>query len=284
MYNERILSMSKPKVSIIMGIYNCQATLEQSLNSLLEQTYQDFEVIMCDDGSIDDTHKIAKVFCDKDPKKFILLQNKKNMGLNYTLNVCLANAKGEYIARMDGDDISLPTRLQKEVKFLDTHPNIAIVSSAMIYFDEIGDWGVGSPKQTPQIKDLVRGTPFAHAACMVRKEAYDAVNGYTIDNKLLRVEDYHLWVKMYSCGFKGYNIKEPLYKMRDDYYAVKRRNFKGRLNEVYVKYLAIKMLKLPLWNMIFIIRPILVALLPSKLYLYLHKKRLANNTQVDYAS
>jgi glycosyltransferase EpsE len=266
--------MNRHKISVIMGIYNCQTTLEQSLNSLLSQTYQEFIVIMCDDGSEDNTHKVAQAFCDKYPEMFMLLKNNKNMGLNYTLNKCLQYANSEYIARMDGDDLSLPNRFEKEVEFLDSHSDIAIVSTPMIYFDETGDWGIGSPKEIPEIKDLIKGTPFAHAPCMVRKEAFDAVDGYTVDKKLLRVEDYHLWIKMYANGFKGYNLQIPLYKMRDDKNAVKRRNFKYRLNELYVKYLAIEMLKLPKRYLFFIIRPVIVGLLPNKLYLYLHKKNL----------
>jgi len=266
--------MEKHKISVIMGIYNCESTLEWSLNSLMDQSYQDFDVIMCDDGSNDKTYIIAKAFCDRYPEKFILLKNTENMGLNYTLNHCLKSAMGDYMARMDGDDISLPNRFKTEVEFLDNNADIAIVSSPMIYFDETGDWGVGTAIETPNRKDYIKGTPFAHAPCMVRKEAYQAVNGYTVDKKLLRVEDYHLWIKMCAHGLKGYNIQEPLYKMRDDKNANGRRSFKGRLNEVYVKYLAFTMLKLPYWYFVFILRPIIVGLLPNKLYLYLHKKRL----------
>jgi glycosyltransferase EpsE len=273
-------SANIPKVSVIMGIYNCESTLETSIDSLLEQSFQDFNVIICDDGSVDNTIKIARRFCDRYPEKFILLKNQKNMGLNYTLNVCLSAAKGEYIARMDGDDISLPSRFQKEVDFLDNHSDIAIVSSVMIYFDETGDWGVGRHKQTPQKEDLVSGTPFAHAPCMVRREAYEAVNGYTVDNRLLRVEDYHLWIKMYSKGYRGYNIQEPLYKMRDDQNAVNRRNLKGRLNEIYVKYLAIKMLKLPFWYLLLTVRPVIVGLLPNNLYTFLRKKKSLINKKI----
>lgn len=270
---------NNPKISVIMGIYNCDLTLEESINSLLDQTYQDFEVIMCDDGSTDDTYIIAKMICDKYPEKFTLLRNHENMGLNYTLNKCLSTAKGEYIARMDGDDISLPTRFEKEVEFLDRHANISIISCAMIYFDEEREWGVSSPIKSPQDRDLVKGTPFAHAPCMIRKKALDSVGGYSVDKRLLRVEDYHLWVKMYSLGFKGYNLIEPLYKMRDDKNAVKRRNFKNRLNEVYVKYLAVKLLKLPFWNLLYVFRPILVGLLPIRLYTTLHKMKLNNTTE-----
>lgn len=275
----------EPKVSIIMGVFNCEDTLVESIDSLLKQTFQDFNIIMCDDGSTDNTYIIANQYCERYPDKLILLKNSQNMGLNYTLNVCLEQSTGEYIARMDGDDISLPNRLKKQVEFLDKHNEFHIVSSAMIYFDETGDWGVGKPCEYPQEKNFAKGTPFAHAPCMVRREAFEAVDGYTTHKRLLRVEDYHLWIKMYSKGFKGYNIQEPLYKMRDDRQAVKRRDLKSRLNEAYVKIIAIKELNLPIFNIFYVIRPIILALTPEVIYIKMHKYKLRvkedTNRKVD---
>ena len=147
------------KVSIIMGIYNCESTLEKSIHSLLEQTYSNWELIMCDDGSQDRTYEIAKKYADT-YSNIILVRNETNKGLNYTLNHCLKYATGAYIARQDGDDISLPTRLEKEVKILDNNPQYALVSSAMIYFDEQGEWGQGKPVEKPGKLDFVSGSPF----------------------------------------------------------------------------------------------------------------------------
>jgi glycosyltransferase EpsE len=260
------------EISIIMGIYNCAPTLREAIDSLLLQTFQKFELIMCDDGSTDDTYKIAKEYADK-YENITLLQNDKNKGLNFTLNKCLTIAKGKYIARMDGDDISLPTRFQKEYVFLESNAEYAIVSSAMIYFDENGDFKQNKPIEKPKPKDFVFGTPHCHAPCMVRKEAFDAVNGYTVDDKLLRVEDYHLWFKMYSLGYVGYNLMEPLYKMRDDRNATSRRTFRKRLNVWYVMHIGFKMLKLPFYYQIFSLRPILVGMLPKRLYSYLHRRQ-----------
>lgn len=264
----------EPKVSIIMGVFNCQDTLVESIDSLLRQKFQDFNIIICDDGSTDNTYIIANQYCERYPDKIILLKNSHNMGLNYTLNICLEQSTGIYIARMDGDDVSLPNRLKKQVEFLDKKNEFQIVSSAMIYFDETGDWGRSKPCEYPQARNFAKGTPFAHAPCMVRREAFEAVNGYSVNKLLLRVEDYHLWIKMYTKGFKGYNIQEPLYKMRDDRLAVKRRNVKARLNEAYVKILAIKELKLSIINVIYVIKPIILAIIPGVLYIKMHKYKL----------
>ena len=94
-----------PRISVIMGIYNCAQTLVEALDSLLAQTCQDFKVIMCDDGSNDNTFEIAQTYVDRYPGKFILIKNVQNMKLAATLNHCLEYVDTEYVARMDGDDL-----------------------------------------------------------------------------------------------------------------------------------------------------------------------------------
>lgn len=264
--------MDNPRISVIMGIYNCAPTLAEALDSLLEQTYQGFKVIMCDDGSKDNTVEIAQKYVDKYPDKFILIRNERNMGLNYTLNHCLEYADTEYVARMDGDDLSLPERFMQEIEFLDMHPEYAIVSGPMTYFDEQGEFRRGKGFGEVSKMSFIKGTPFCHAPCMVRKEAYDKVGGYTVDRKLLRVEDYHLWFKMYAAGFKGWNLSEPIYAMRDDRNAKLRRSWRNRLNEFHVKRIGYSMLSIPWHKRIWMLRPILTGLLPQKSYLFLHRK------------
>ena len=258
------------RVSIIMGIYNCENKLDEAIQSLLDQTNQQWKLIMCDDGSKDNTYKKAKSYAEQ-YENIILIQNDKNMGLNYTLNHCLEYVDTEYVARMDADDISLLTRLEKEINFLDDHHEYAIVSTPMIYFDEHGDFRVGKGNGEVIKSDFIKGTPFCHAPCMVRSEAYRKVKGYTVAEKLLRVEDYHLWYKMYLYGYRGYNLKEPLYKMRDDRDAKNRRKYKYRINEAYVKYLIVRDFNLSKINYIKMLKPLIVGLLPTFLYDFLHR-------------
>ncbi len=185
----------KYRISVLMSIYNCADTLVAALDSLYAQTYKDFKIILCEDGSKDDTYKVAEEYA-KEHDNILLLRNPKNMGLNYSLNVCLAHADTEYCARMDGDDISLPHRFKEEIEFLDSHPEYDIVSGPMQYFDENGVFMTGHGKGEVTKMDFVKGSPFCHAPCMVRTEAYKAVGGYTVDKRLLRVEDYHMGFKM----------------------------------------------------------------------------------------
>lgn len=259
-----------PRISVLMGIYNCSSTLVEALDSLYAQTYKDFKIILCEDGSTDDTYAIAKEYAEKHDN-IILLRNDKNMGLNYTLNRCLEYADTEYCARMDGDDISLPTRFEKEIEFLDSHPEYAIVSTPMYHFDESGIYRQGKSFGEPRVTDIPKSVPFCHAPCMVKTDAYRTVGGYSVADNLLREEDYHLWIKMYQRGYRGYNLEEPLYMMRDDRNALRRRNFKARKNEAYVKYLACKMLNLPFYYIIYCLRPLILAITPDWIYNILHR-------------
>ena len=262
-----------PKISVIMGIYNCASTLQEALDSLYAQTFQDFEIILCEDGSSDNTYQVAEENAQIH-KNIVLLKNETNKGLNCTLNRCLSVAKGKYIARMDGDDISLPMRFEKEYYFLETHPEYAIVSTPMKYFDEKGVFRIGKiDRSEPLLKDFVKGTPFCHAPCMVRKDAYMVVEGYSESPYLLRVEDYHLWMKMYIHGYRGYRLNEPLYMMRDDRNAMIRRTFANRRNEEYVKFLICKNFSLPISYYIWCLRPILIGLLPQCIYNILHRRK-----------
>lgn len=264
------------KISVLMGIYNCADTLGAAIDCILAQTCTDWELILCDDGSWDSTLSVAQSYRQRYPEKIRLLKNEKNRGLNYTLNRCLSVATGQFIARMDGDDLCMPDRFEKELKALEENPTMAVVSTPMEYFDENGTWGIGTAIARPKARDLLYGTPFCHAPCMARREAILAVGGYTDDEKYLRVEDYDLWVKLYAAGFRGMNLAEPLYRMRDDRNATARRKFKHRINEARVKAKAVRLLKLPVWGYVYALRPILVGLLPVGLYTKLHKKRLEN--------
>lgn len=273
-----------PKISIIMGIYNCAETLPEAIDSVLTQTFSDWQLILCDDGSKDNTYGIAKEYQGRFPEKILLLQNEQNMGLNHTLNRCLQVASGEYVARMDGDDISLPTRIEKEAAFLDAHPEYAIVSTPMIFFDEHGDWGRSYAIEEPTKRDFIKHSPVhCHAPCMIRREAYLAVGGYTEDRRMLRFEDVNLWYKLYAKGYAGYNLDEPLYKMRDDHAAASRRSLKSRMNAAHVMRDGFSLFHFPryLYGYIYIdlAKHFVKSIMPEKLYVLLHKRSMERKEQ-----
>lgn len=268
-----------PKISILMGIYNCASTLAEAIDSILAQTYTDWELILCDDGSGDNTLAVAQSYVQRFPDKIILIQNETNMGLNYTLNHCLEHARGEFIARMDGDDLSVADRFEKELAALEADPSLSVVSCAMSYFDEHGTYTRSTLlPEYPEPAALVHGTIHCHAPCLMRAEAIRGVGGYSVDKKLLRVEDWHLWLKIYAAGGRGRNLPEVLYQMRDDRNAAGRRKLRFRMNEAYVARLAVKKLKLPKWKYIYTLRPILVGLLPKSVYMFLHRRKMSQST------
>src|SRR5690625_1922185 len=157
--------MNKTRISVLKAIYNCADTLPEAIGSLYNQTYKNFKLILCDDGSTDNTYEIAKEYAEKHDN-IILLKTEKNIKLAASLNRCLEYADTEYVARMDGDDISLPERFEKQIEFLDNHPGYALVSAPMILFDETGDWGRTYSTDKPTKESFKKGTPHPHAPSM----------------------------------------------------------------------------------------------------------------------
>ncbi len=125
--------MNGPEISIVLPAYNCESFLKEAIESLLNQTFKDFELIIINDGSTDKTEDVIKNFSDP---RIIYKKNEKNSGLVYTLNKGIDIAKGKYIARMDGDDISLPARLEKQKEILDEYPDIAVAASTITFINE----------------------------------------------------------------------------------------------------------------------------------------------------
>lgn len=266
---------SSQKISVIMGIYNCQDTLRKAIDSILEQTYTNWELVMCDDGSSDSTFQIAEQYEEKYPDRIVLIRNEVNQGLNITLNKCFRASKGELIARQDADDISLPMRFEKQVNYLDENPNCAFVSCGFYVNDGRARIGVRIQKEKkPKPKGFRTKNQFFHQTAMIRRKAIETVGGYTEDPRLLRVEDYNLWTKLYAAGFYGENIQEPYYETLENDATYRRRKFKYRINAAYARFIAVDMLGLPKWYKLFAIRGILLGLLPNPVYRFLHRKKL----------
>ncbi|MBO0992531.1 glycosyltransferase [Bacillus sp. SD088] len=251
-----------PKVSVIMGIYNCAETLPQSIESILHQTYTDWEFIICDDGSTDQSYEIAERYATLYPNRIKLLKNEKNLKLAATLNHCLKVVQGEYIARQDGDDLSVPERLEKQVAFLDQHPDYMLVGTGMIPFDEHGERVVRIGKLEPKKEDLPMNQSFMHATIMMRKEGYEQLNGYSVTKRTRRAEDYELWIRFFAAGYRGYNLQEALYKVKEDRNALKRRKFNYSLDHAFLILRGCYQLKLPLKYYVYIFKPIIVGAAP----------------------
>ena len=134
-------------------------------------------------------------------------------------------------------------------------------------------------KIRPEKSGFMRSNQFFHAPVMIRKNAIVSVGGYSEDKRLLRVEDFNRWTKLYAVGYIGENIMEGLYEVWEYEETYNRRKFKYRLNGAYAKILAIKMLKLPAYNLIYVILDVLKGLVPICIYRYFHLSQLKKTTQ-----
>ena len=233
------------KISIIMGIYNCADTLSEAIDSILSQTYTNWQLIMCDDCSTDNTYDIAVEYQSRYPEKIIVIRNDVNSKLAFSLNRCLERADGEYIARMDGDDISTTDRFEKQVAFLQNNPDIDLVGTYMQRFDGDIYADVVKTPLNPDKYTLKNAVPFNHATIMTYKRVYDVLGGYTVSSITARAEDFDLWFKFFAAGFTGENIAQPLYFVRENIAAIKRRTFKSRWNAFKVRVHGHKLLNYP---------------------------------------
>ncbi len=263
----------RPLISVLMGIYNCASTLKEAVDCIIAQTYANWELIMCDDCSKDDTYAVALELSKRDGR-IKVIKNEKNLTLAPTLNRCLEMAQGEFVARMDGDDVCAPERFELELEAFRKNPDCALVSCSMKIFDDDGEKGLINYIEYPQPGDLPKGPPFCHAGCMMKTSVLRELNGYNISKDALRVEDFDLWIRMYEAGYRGVNIPYALYSMRDDLNALKRRKFSHRFIEYKLRKRAIKTFKLSKKNYIYALKPVILAFVPSFIYKRLHRKKV----------
>ena len=202
-----------PLISIIMPVYNGEKFLAEAIESILEQTFKDFELIIINDGSTDNSKNIIKNYVDQR----ILYLEQKNKGLSKALNFGFKHSKGELIARMDQDDISVRIRLMKQFLFLKNNPNISVVSSACEYIDSNGRYlGRSFPITSSYLikkKLLKSGCVISHPAVMMRRKDFINVGCYSeiVGDKFT---DYHLWIKFVKRGYKIKNLSEALIRYR----------------------------------------------------------------------
>lgn len=209
----------KPKVSILLPTYNGSRFISRSIESVLKQSFDDFELIIVDDGSSDMTGDIAQEFTRKD-KRVVFISNKENIGIQRTLNNGLQIAKGEYIARIDDDDEWLDSKkLEEQVAFLDTHPEHVLVGTGVVVVDENRNelFRFHQPLDDASIRDrMLFKSCFMHSAVLFRKDTVLGLGGYSEDEAHRHVEDYDLWLKLGTVGklanLPTYGIKFMLHK------------------------------------------------------------------------
>lgn len=202
-----------PMISVIMSTYNRENYLPVAMESILNQTYTDFEFIIIDDASTDNTAKLLQEYQEKD-SRIVVISNPQNLGYNKNLTTGFKLAKGKYLARMDDDDISLPTRFEKQVDFLEKNPDITVVGT---FIEIFGNNPMKSWCMLTDWDELAVAmnfyNPICHPSVMIRN-SFLKEHHLAYDPEVLYAEEYDLWKNIIFLGGKLANIPEVLLKYR----------------------------------------------------------------------
>ncbi|WOE70113.1 glycosyltransferase [Hydrogenimonas thermophila] len=204
--------MSEPLVSVIMSVYNDSKFLNESIESILNQSYKNFEFIIVNDGSSDSSLNVINEYAKKDNR--IVVIDQKNKGLTKSLNIAIKKSNGDFIARMDADDISCKNRLKEQVKFLVENKEFALVGTNIIKIDQYGNFI--EKNKTKYSDSEIRKTfctrnCIAHGSVMLNRKLLGNILYY--DENFKYSQDYRLWTKI-ARHYKIANLKESLYKLR----------------------------------------------------------------------
>ena len=224
-----------PKVSVVMPVYNGEKYLRVAVDSILNQTFKDFEFIVINDGSTDRTQEILESYHDRR----IIMIHQEHMGLTKSLNKGIALAKGKYIARQDADDISMPERLKKQFEFLENHEIVALLGTAAKIIDERGNYihTREYPCDYFSIQKVIKeDNCFCHGSVMFRKKSFFDLGGYR--EIFSTAQDYDLWLR-FAENFEVENLPTPLYTRRFNPRSITLKNivFQRRMG-IFAKRLA----------------------------------------------
>jgi len=247
-----------------MGVYNDAEYVAKSVESILTQTYEEFEFVIIDDGSTDNSSELLQEYADQDDR--ITLFRQSNSGLTKALNAGLARADGKYIARMDADDIADQNRLERQVEFLEKNPEIVLVGTQYTEVDADGNLLGRSdlPETDREIRDvLMKYNPFFHASVMMRAETVSSIGGYNASFKYS--QDYDLWLRLAKEG-ELINLSSELMKRRYDKTNISvAKETTQRWVSIVIRMKAIKQYGYSPRNVRYLGRPLLVCIAPDRL-------------------
>lgn len=259
------------KISVIMPVYNTSSFLDEAINSILNQSFKDFEFIIIDDFSNDWSYEILKKYQEKDDR-IKLYRNKKNMWISYTRNKLIKLSNTNYIASQDSDDISEKNRLELSYDFLKSNSDFWVVSGNNIIIDEESNI-IWYRKYNNDIKNtILKKSPISQPSSTFRKDIFLELGWY---NKSLNYwEDYDLWLRFFMNWYKIKNLNNDLLKYRIRKWQSKSDKLKATIkNTIKIQKNAIKKwLKPSFWDILYIFLEKLLLFLPNKLILWLFKK------------
>ncbi|MFB7532509.1 glycosyltransferase family 2 protein [Streptomyces sp. NPDC056178] len=203
----------EPAVSVVIPCYNYGRYLSQTLDSVLGQTFADWEIVIVDDGSTDDSSAVAQAFIDRHPDRHIRLLRQANAGVSAARNAGIKASTGRYILPLDADDVIAPTMLEKTAAALNTDPHIAIASTDLFIFTDADSLTPQVLELPPYSKELLLQRLIMFYCSLYRREAWQAVGGY---NEHMRAgEDWDFWIGCAELGFDAHHIPEPLFGARN---------------------------------------------------------------------
>lgn len=262
------------KVSVIMSVHReREEYLQQAMASLLRQTFRDLEILVYLDGRQPRLWKLLQDLAAEDPR-IQVFGEEENRGLGHGLNACIDRASGEFLARMDSDDVSEPKRIERQVRFLEHHPACDFVGSNTLLFDEGGVYGSWEMKARPGREDFYGYLPFIHPSVMFRKQVFAGGMRYPETTRTLRCEDLALFMELYARGMGGCNLQEYLYRYREDKNAFAKKKYRYRLTESAVRREGYRRLGLRgIKPRLYTLKPLVVGLIPSSLAQTLKRRR-----------
>ena len=212
--------MSNPKVTVLMSVYNGSEYLREAIESILSQTLMSLEFVIVDDSSTDGTWDILTEYADRD-QRIALVRNRKNLGLSQSLNKGLVLAHGNYIARQDADDVSMPERLAAQVGYFEQQPRVGLLGTANYVINSRGQQRAvhRHPETDTEIRwQMLFHNAFCHSSVMFRRELLNGESLFYKDN-LPCSQDYELWSRMLQQTTAA-NLKLPLVKWRKSDFAI----------------------------------------------------------------
>ena len=251
-------------ITVLMSVYNDAAYLQEAIESILNQTFTDFEFIIFDDASTDGSSDILQQYALQD-SRIKLITNQTNRGLGFNLAQGIKIARSPWIARMDADDIALPNRLELQLNYVQAHPDVAIVGGCAIDIDSNGQFV--SDRKVPlthqQIRKLIWTNPFIHGTVLLNKAAITKVGSYS--SKLAKRQDYDLWFRCAKADLKFANLPQPLIKYRFTDNTLQRNNWKVALVHVRIGWLGCWQVKASPFAYVAITKQLVIVLLPPPL-------------------
>ena len=200
------MTSSKELVSVLLSTYNSEETIEESLFSILNQTYKNLEILIVDDGSTDNTIEICKKFQLND-ERILLYSNKKNIGLTKSLNSLAQKASGSLIARQDADDVSLPERIEKQIQFMNKKKLDAVTTRSLVKQNNKKRPGISF--YIPNKLVINRKNPFIHGTLIIKENVFKDIGYY--DERFYFAQDYKLFYDLLNKGYKVKTLNEALY-------------------------------------------------------------------------